>query len=1135
MANLIEYIQSQIYENSTEDISGSIMQQVLTRMASDEGVVNVHTISGQTPFADYNNAQAARDAVPDGFKKLGLIITYKLSSGWYIDEFIGSATSGWSTASNWKCLGPISVSQNASTGKTTITIGSESFDVATQPVSVSQITETGQDALFIGDSPALIIDDELTTGSENLVKSGVVAFHINRIDATRNVSSKTITNEIYNELDISNGDYILKVNNVSVPINVGLYSDMGQSYITQNLSDNLGIGTFYFSITIGDNDNYLRLATLDNAAAVGVEFVIYHNLKNAINVQDEISDVLNLQIDNIQKSLPYSEASIGGYSFVNGYLNPTKFTPSTETTSSKYSSFIPVSKLKEYRLVTKINSIYDSAVWFLRTDEFSEDSYIGQDGYVGPDHQGGDININKVITIPNECNYIVFGSRDYENAALYERELKDTNAILNGLAEKNNVQDNVGSVLNEQIENVQVKMPYTESEVDNYNFTTGYLNPSSYTPVTAGTSSKITGFIPVTKLKTYRLVTKINTIYDCGVWFLRTNAFGQESFISEAYYTGPVPGAGDKNLNVILSIPNECNYIVFGSRDYENAHLYQREIEDAASKSSLEEVEAEVQSLPDIPEWAQQPIKPSYTADEVGAVNKYQGAVNAGKQLFVGNDGSVVLGTEPAPLSEHQEVIEERLKTLYLGQNLIDNNTPVTLGTGWSGTIENGLVVAQGSSNTETLIDYNTVMGNMYIISFNCDFARFDRIFLLVGDSPKVDIYNGETGVRSIGFRSPGGVIKIYVKYADQSITFTNIKCQQVVSEDDAVETLTLNVSNITTGHSPYSLDAYWNVAIGPNGTQSNIQNGTRNIAIGYLAQNKIVSGTRNVGIGTFSMYQLISGDSNIAIGADSLWQTEWAEKCVSIGHASLGAMNTENGSPAYSHLKSMVAVGHAAMGGNPIEAEQSVGIGESAGYRGVSHNVSVGFEANQYLTGEHNTVIGCKAGDTPNVDGEKNTLIGAQADCYNGQPTYQTPKTVNNVIAIGYGVKAVRSNQVVIGNDKNDDFIIGNKRLIFNNDKSVTWEEIVCIKGVYYQYTAIPTLSGSYKLNIVCESSVTLNVTLNTSMSQTSATTTIVNAENLSAGKHSYNVTFNGEDYLRVALINNNIPEGVTFEIIEL
>ncbi|MBQ4018232.1 MAG: hypothetical protein II605_03195, partial [Paludibacteraceae bacterium] len=168
MANLIEYIQSQVYENSTEDISGSIMQQVLTRMASDEGVVNVHTISGQTPFADYNNAQAARGAVPDGFKKLGLIITYKLSSGWYVDEFIGSATSGWSTASNWKCLGPISVSQNASTGKTTITIGSQSYDVATQPVSVSQNTSTGGYVLKIG-GEIVLSDIQRTILSKNII------------------------------------------------------------------------------------------------------------------------------------------------------------------------------------------------------------------------------------------------------------------------------------------------------------------------------------------------------------------------------------------------------------------------------------------------------------------------------------------------------------------------------------------------------------------------------------------------------------------------------------------------------------------------------------------------------------------------------------------------------------------------------------------------------------------------------------------------------------------------------------------------------------------------------------------------------------------------------------------------------
>lgn len=179
MANLIEYIQGQIYENSTEDITGSIMQQVLTRMVSDEGVINVHTVSGQSPFAVYSNAQAARDAVPAGFKKLGLVITYKLAGGWFVDEYIGTATSGWSTASNWKCLGPISVSQNAQTGKTTITIGSESFDVATQPVSVSQNIETGKTELLIGNTPALIVDNEPELESDNAVKSGGVVSILN--------------------------------------------------------------------------------------------------------------------------------------------------------------------------------------------------------------------------------------------------------------------------------------------------------------------------------------------------------------------------------------------------------------------------------------------------------------------------------------------------------------------------------------------------------------------------------------------------------------------------------------------------------------------------------------------------------------------------------------------------------------------------------------------------------------------------------------------------------------------------------------------------------------------------------------------------------------------------------------------
>ena len=67
----------------------------------------------------YDNAALARAAVPANKRKLGAIITYLLADGWFTDQFIGTNVSGWTTAENWKVLGPVSVSQN------TLTIGGE--------------------------------------------------------------------------------------------------------------------------------------------------------------------------------------------------------------------------------------------------------------------------------------------------------------------------------------------------------------------------------------------------------------------------------------------------------------------------------------------------------------------------------------------------------------------------------------------------------------------------------------------------------------------------------------------------------------------------------------------------------------------------------------------------------------------------------------------------------------------------------------------------------------------------------------------------------------------------------------------------------------------------------------------------
>lgn len=55
----------------------------------------------------YSSSTAARNAVPVGYRKTGLQITYLLVDGWFVDQYVGSDISGWETASNWKFIGPI--------------------------------------------------------------------------------------------------------------------------------------------------------------------------------------------------------------------------------------------------------------------------------------------------------------------------------------------------------------------------------------------------------------------------------------------------------------------------------------------------------------------------------------------------------------------------------------------------------------------------------------------------------------------------------------------------------------------------------------------------------------------------------------------------------------------------------------------------------------------------------------------------------------------------------------------------------------------------------------------------------------------------------------------------------------------
>lgn len=91
-------------------------------------VINVNALNEET--AAYGSAALARAAVPSSLRILGLHIIYLLAGGWFEDEYIGSDVSGWGTASNWRAVGPVSVSQNTETGHIDISVGGTTTPVA---------------------------------------------------------------------------------------------------------------------------------------------------------------------------------------------------------------------------------------------------------------------------------------------------------------------------------------------------------------------------------------------------------------------------------------------------------------------------------------------------------------------------------------------------------------------------------------------------------------------------------------------------------------------------------------------------------------------------------------------------------------------------------------------------------------------------------------------------------------------------------------------------------------------------------------------------------------------------------------------------------------------------------------------
>ena len=157
------------------------------------------------------------------------------------------------------------------------------------------------------------------------------------------------------------------------------------------------------------------------------------------------------------------------------------------------------------------------------------------------------------------------------------------------------------------------------------------------------------------------------------------------------------------------------------------------------------------------------------------------------------------------------------------------------------------------------------------------------------------------------------------------------------------------------------------------------------------------------------------------------MMQVKSAQNCVAIGKGIMGKGKS---------LNNNVAIGSGCISGSS-DSESS-------------YNVGIGFDAGRNVTGQSNTCIGYKAGESIGIGGanvaigrsvsigagtNRNTCVGDRSSSAEG---------VSDSIAIGTLAAATKSKQMVLGGTGITEVVMcGNKKIIFNEDGSVTWETI--------------------------------------------------------------------------------------------
>ena len=287
-------------------------------------------------------------------------------------------------------------------------------------------------------------------------------------------------------------------------------------------------------------------------------------------------------------------------------------------------------------------------------------------------------------------------------------------------------------------------------------------------------------------------------------------------------------------------------------------------------------------------------------------------------------------------------------------------NSSINIGKAWSTRGNSGTLPTDfiGTSDAQDLFFkiYNTNAGYIKNTSNNTAFGyrsgntvtgtNSTLLGSYVGSSAMSGSYNTGVGVQTFEFSTTGSF--------NTGVGWYNLRSGITGNNNTALGTGNIDY---TTGSN--------NIGIGQNTLASTFrvgQNYSKNIAIGYLTQNKQIHGSGNIAIGEVASFSDTTGTRNIAIGTAALRTNTNKSELIAIGDS---ALYSNNDFPA-----------------NTLNAVKNIAIGSRALFNNTTgyNNIALGYESQKNTTnGVDNVSVGVNSLLT-NTIGGSNAAFGNSA-----------------------------------------------------------------------------------------------------------------------------------------------------------